>query len=65
MVRFNRVPDNLWTEVCDIVQEAGIKSIPKGKKISKRQNGCLRRAYKQLRKEEKIKAEEKRKDIPI
>ena len=25
----DRVPDELWTEVCDIVQEAGIKSIPK------------------------------------
>ena len=23
-----RVPDELWTEVCDIVQETGIKSIP-------------------------------------
>ena len=28
----DRVPDELWTEVCDIVQEAGIKSIPKKKK---------------------------------
>ena len=24
----HRVPDELWTEVCDIVQEAGIKTIP-------------------------------------
>ena len=24
----DRVPDKLWTEVCDIVQEAGIKTIP-------------------------------------
>ena len=24
-----RVPEELWTEVCDIVEEAGIKTIPK------------------------------------
>ena len=42
----DRVPDELWMEVCDIVQETGIKTIPKGKKNVKRQNGCLRRAYK-------------------
>ena len=49
----DRVPEKLWTEVCDIVQEAVIKTIPRGKKIAKRQNGCLRRPYKWLRKEEK------------
>ena len=27
-----RVPDELWTDVHDIVQEAGIKTIPKKKK---------------------------------
>ena len=27
-----RVPEELWTEVCDIVQEAVIKSIPNNKK---------------------------------
>ena len=31
----DRVPDELWTEVCDIVQEAGIKTIPKKKKGKK------------------------------
>ena len=30
-----RVPDELWTEVCDIVQETGIKIIPMGKKCKK------------------------------
>ena len=35
-------PDELWTEVHDIVH-AGINTIPKGKK--KRQNGFLRRPY--------------------
>ena len=31
----DRVPDELWTEVCDIVQETGIKTIPKEKKCKK------------------------------
>ena len=30
-----RVPDELWMEVHDIVQETGIKSIPKKKKFKK------------------------------
>ena len=30
-----RVPDELWTEVHDIVQEAGIKTIPKKEKCKK------------------------------
>ena len=38
----DRVPDELWTEVHDIVQEPAIKTIPKIKN-AKRQNGCLRR----------------------
>ena len=41
----DRVPDGLWTEVRDIVQETGIKTIPKKKKC-KNQNGCVRRPYK-------------------
>ena len=28
----DRVPDELWTEICDIVQETGIKTIPNKKK---------------------------------
>ena len=59
------MPEELWTEVHDIVQEAVIKSIPQGEKNAKRQNGCLRRPYKYLRKEEKIKAKEKMKEIAI
>ena len=38
----DRVPDELWTEVRDIVQKTGIKTIPMEKKC-KKQNGCLRR----------------------
>ena len=38
----DRAPEELWMEVLDIVQEAGMNIIPKKKKW-KRQNGCLRR----------------------
>ena len=31
----DRVPEELWMEVCNIVQEAGIKTIPKKKKCKK------------------------------
>ena len=31
----DRVPDELWTEVRDIVQETGVKTIPKKKKCKK------------------------------
>ena len=31
----DRVPDELWTEVCDTVQETRIKTIPKRKKYKK------------------------------
>ena len=43
----DRVPDELWNEVRDIVQETGIKTIPVEKKC-KKQNGCLGRPYKEL-----------------
>ena len=41
----DKVPEELWTEVCDVVQKAVINTIPK-KKNAERQNGCLRRPYK-------------------
>ena len=31
----DRVPDELWNEVRDIIQETGIKTIPKEKKCKK------------------------------
>ena len=34
-LRSEREPYDLWMEVCDIVQEAGIKTIPKKKKCKK------------------------------
>ena len=42
-----RVPDELWMEVRHIVQETGIKTIPR-KRNAKKQNGCLGRPYKEL-----------------
>ena len=41
----DRVLDELWMEVCDIVQETRIKTIPM-ERNAKRQNGCLGRPYK-------------------
>ena len=41
----DRVPDELWTEVCDIVQETGIKSITMEKKC-KKANWLSGRPYK-------------------
>ena len=38
----DRVPDELWMAVRDIVQETGIKTIP-NEKICKKANGYLRR----------------------
>ena len=40
-----RVLDELWTKVHDVVQETGIKTIPM-EKTAKKQNGCLGRPYK-------------------
>ena len=34
-MKSDRLPDELWTEVCDTVQETGIKTIPKKKKCKK------------------------------
>ena len=54
----DRVPDELWTEVCDIVQETGIKTIPmekKGKKAKWLSEEALQIAVK--RREAKSKGE--------
>ena len=50
----DRVPDELWMEVRDIVQgiKTGIKTIPKKKK-GKKQNGCLRQGLQIAMKKEK------------
>ena len=41
----DRVPEELWTKVRDIVHEAVIKTIPK-KRNAKSRNGCPRKPYK-------------------
>ena len=60
----DRVPDELWTEVRDIVQETGSKTIPKKKKCKKAKwlpEEALQIAVK--RRDTKGKGE--REDIPI
>ena len=59
----DRVPDELWTEYRDIVQETGIKTIPRKKKCKKAKwlsEEALQKAEK--KREAKSKGE---KDIPI
>ena len=60
----DRVPEELWMEVCDIVQEAVIKTIPKKKKC-KKAKWLSEEALQIAEKKEKLKAKQKRKDIPI
>ena len=59
----DRVPDDLWMEVRDIVQETGIKIIPMEKKCKKAK--WLSEEALQIAVEKKQKAKEKRKDISI
>ena len=60
----DRVPDELWTKICDTVCETGIKTIPKKKKC-KKAKWLSGEALQIAMKEEKQKAREKKKDIPI
>ena len=60
----NTVPDKLWTEVHDIVQETGIKTIPMEKKCQNAK-GLSGEALQIVVKKEKQKVHEKRKDISI
>ena len=59
----DRVPDELWMEVHDMVQETGIKTILKKKKC-KKAKWLSEEALQIAEKEGKQKAKEKRKDIP-
>ena len=60
----DRVPDEIWMEVCDILQETGSKTIPKKKKCKRAK--CLSEEALQIAvKEEERKAKERRKDTPI
>ena len=57
------MPEELWTEVYDIVQEAVIKTTPKKKKC-KKAKWLSEEALQIAEKKDKLKAKEKRKDIP-
>ena len=59
----DRVPDKLLTEVRDIVQETGIKTIPKKKKCKKAK--WLSEEALQIAVKRKAKSKGERKDIPI
>ena len=57
----DRVPDELWTEVPDIVQETGIKTIPMEKKCKK----AKRLSEEALQIAQKRSERQRRKVIPI
>ena len=59
----DRVKEELWTEVCDIVQEAMIKTIPKKKKCKK--GKMIAQEALQIAEKREVKDKGKRKDIPI
>ena len=58
------MPEEIWTEVHDTVQEAGIKTIPKRKKC-KKAKWLPEEALQVAEKRREAKGKEKRKDIPI
>ena len=60
----DRVPDELWTEVHDIVQETGIKTIPMEKKC-KKAKWLSEEALQIAMKRREAKAKKKRKDVPF
>ena len=60
----DRMPEELWTEVCDIVQEAVIKTIPKKKK-RKKAKWFSEKSLQIANRRREAKGKENRKDIPI
>ena len=60
----NRVPEELWTEVHDIVQETGMKTIPKKKKC-KKAKWLSKEALQIAEKRRESKGKGERKDRPI
>ena len=60
----DRLPDELWTEVHDIKQEAVIKTTPKKRKC-KKVKWLSEEALQIAEKRREAKDKEKRKDIPI
>ena len=60
----DRVPEQLWREVHDIVREAGIKTIPKKKKC-KKAKWLSEEALQIAVKRREVKSKGEKKDIPI
>ena len=60
----DRVPEGLWMEVHDILQEAVTKTIPKRKKC-KKAKWLSGEALQIAKKRREVKGKEKRKDIPV
>ena len=60
----DRVPDELWTEVHDIEQEKGMKTIPMEKKC-KKAKWLSEEALQIAVRRREVKAKEKRKDISL
>ena len=60
----DRVPEELWMEFCDFVQETVIKTLPK-KKQCKKAKQLSEEALQIAEKRRTKKAKEKGKDIPI
>ena len=60
----DRMPEELWTEVCSIIQEVVIKTISKKKKFRKAK-WLSEESLQIAEKRREAKAKEKRKDISI
>ena len=60
----DRVPEEYGWRFVTLNRRQGSRPSPR-KRNAKKKNGCLRRPYKYLRKEEKPKTKGKMKDIPI
>ena len=58
------MPEDLWTEVCDIVQEAVTKTIPKKKKC-KKAKWLPKEALQIAEKRRDVKGKEEKTDMPI
>ena len=61
----DRVPDKLLMEVCDTVQETGIKTILKKKKCKKKKKWLSEEVLQITVRKRETKIKGKRKDIPI
>ena len=55
-----RAPGELWMEVCDIVQETGIKTIPMGKKKCKKAKWLSEEALQIVVKRREVKSKEEK-----